>query len=310
MTGVGKKQKTDIEGMKQNMIQYALPDFTEKLAFNLMFARMMRNAPELFFDDIRIDSLYGCFPDCIMNGGRIISGERASYDRISETFDAIEKEGLSIRITFTNMLVRPEHFEDEYANDILRAAHGRDAKVIIWSNELGKYISNRYGLGLILSTTHELNGVDELNKMLERYEMVVLNYNHNKDDAFLKQISNPTKLEVMANEMCRPNCTTRYTHYLEDSRSQMERIPTSFQCPGGCEGINFTTRTSLSPTILGNDDIRRLNETYGISHFKLTGRNAGFLWCSVVYLFYLVRPEYHKVMAKIIQKQINDSGLS
>ena len=161
------------------MICYALPDFTTWLPLNLTVAGMMRTAPEMFLEDVRAECIYGCFPDCIMNGGRVIPGERAGYDQIARTFDAIEKEGLGIRITFTNMLVRPEHFEDEYANDILRAASGRNARVIVWSDELGEYISGRYKLGLILSTTRELNGVEELNAMLGRYDLVVLDYNHN-----------------------------------------------------------------------------------------------------------------------------------
>ena len=286
----------------RHMIRYALPDFTARLSFNLMFARMMHTAPELFFDDIKAECVYGCFPDCIMNGGRVIPGERASYDQISETFDAIEKEGLGIRITFTNMLIRPEHFDDEYANTILKAARGRNAKVIVNSDELGEYISNRYHLGLILSTTRELSGAEELNMMLDRYEMAVLNYNHNKDDAFLKQVSHPDRLEVMVNEPCKPGCTTRQQHYLEDSRSQMEHRRESFNCPGGCEKAGYTMRTATSPTILGNDDIRRLNKTYGIEHYKIVGRRLSVSRSSEAYLYYFVRPEYRSTMAKIIQR--------
>lgn len=285
------------------MIQYALPDFTRRISINLMIARMMHTAPEMFYDDIKIDCLYGCFPDCAMNGGRLIKGDRYSYDKIVETFDAIENEGLGIRLTFTNMLLKAENFKDKYANDILKAAQGRNAKVIVWSDELGKYISDHYHLELILSTTRKLEGIEELNKMLDRYNMVVLDYNHNKNDAFLSKVKTPSRLELIANEMCRPNCMSRYRHYEEDSRRQLEHTPASFHCPGGCEGIDYTTRTKESPTILGNDDVRRLYKTYGISHYKITGRNATDLWLFVTYLYYLVRPEYRTVMAKIIQKQ-------
>lgn len=75
--------------------------------------------------------------------GRTITGTPYSYDQINETFDQIEKEGLSIRLTFTNMLIKPEQFEDEYSNMILKAAQGRDAWVIVYSDELGDYIFSR-----------------------------------------------------------------------------------------------------------------------------------------------------------------------
>lgn len=285
------------------MILFALPDFTSMLSYNLMFARMMQTAPELFHDDVKADCIYGCFPDCIMNGGRLTPGERASYEQISRTFDAIEEEGLGIRITFTNMLVRPEHFEDEYANTILRAARGRNAKVIVWSDELGEYISGRYNLGLILSTTRELNGAGELNEMLSRYDMAVLEYNHNKDDAFLQQVAFPEKLEVMANELCKPGCKVRQQHYLVVSRNQMEHSSVDFQCPGNYQmPPGFAILAASSPTILGNEDIRRLHKTYGISHFKLIGRKYDIQFFAESYLYYLVRPEYRNVMAKIIRK--------
>lgn len=274
------------------------------LSYNLMFSGMMQTAPEMFFDDVKADCIYGCFPDCIMNGGRMIPGERAGYEQIVRTFDAIEEKGMGIRITFTNMLVRPEHFEDEYANTILRAARGRNVKVIVWSDELGEYISSRYNLGLILSTTRELNGATELNEMLRRYDMVVLDYNHNKDDTFLQQVTCTDKLEVMPNELCKPGCKVRQQHYLAESRSQMEKTPCSFICPDRYEGLGYTTRTATSPTILGNEDIRRLNETYGISHFKLVGRKYNIRFFLEAYLYYLVRPEYRGVMAKIVQKHI------
>lgn len=283
------------------MIRYALPDFTVRLPFNLMFAEMMRTTPELFFEDVRAECMYGCFPDCIMNGGRVVSGERAGYDRISETFDAIEKAGLGIRITFTNMMVRPEHFEDEYANTILRAASGRNARVIVWSDELGEYISGRYHLGLILSTSRALSGVEELNAMLGRYDMVVLDYNHNKDDAFLRQVSDPARLEVMVNELCKPGCAYRQEHYREDSIRQMEHTESAYLCHGGFEVPGFTARTAESPTILGNNDVRRLNSTYGISHFKLVGRTSSMGNYSESYLYYLVRPEYRNLVMKIIR---------
>ncbi len=286
------------------MILYALPDFTVMLSWNLTFAGMMREAPEMFFSDVKSDCLYGCFPGCIMNGGRMLSGGRASYEQISKTFDAIEEAGLGIRITFTNMLVRPEHFEDEYANTILRAARGRNARIIVWSDELGEYISGRYNLGLILSTTRELKGTDELNEMLRRYDMAVLDYNHNKDDAFLQQIACPEKLEVLANEMCAPGCKVRQQHYLAESRSQMERKPVSFTCPGQYEMAGFTTQAVSSPTILSNEDIRRLHKIYGISHFKLVGRKNDARFFYETYLYYLVRPEYRSVMAKIVQKHL------
>ena len=287
-----------------HMIKYALPELTNKLPFNLEFVRMMRSAPELFYDDIEIGSIYGNFPGCIMNGGRSYTGKPFDEKTVNETMDRISDEGVAIRLTFTNMLVRPEHFTDAYSNMILRAAREHNGQVIVNSEELAEYISDRYHLPLILSTTHELGSVEELNSMLERYSLVVLDYNHNKDDEYLRKVSDPSRLEVMPNELCEPGCPVRQKHYEHLSRCDMENRPEPFICPQKREGKGFTSRTEQSPTLLSNRDIRRLNETYGISQFKIVGRQEDVSMTMESYLYYLVRPEYHTVVSKVAGKRI------
>ena len=287
------------------MIRYLLPGFTAHLKFNLIIAGMKKTTPELFYDDITFDSMYGNFPGCIMNGGRRTIGERYTYDQIADTFDRIENEGLGICLTFTNTLVKPEHFEDEYSNTILRAAQGRNARAIVYSDELGDYISGRYHLKLVLSTSRPLKDADELNTMLDRYDMVVLDYNHNKDDEFLKQIRDPARLEVMPNELCRPNCPTRQIHYECESYSQMNSIQPFFFCPQKCASSGFTMQTDSSPHLLSNSDIRRLNTVYGISYFKIVGRLLAKGLLMESYAYYFAKSEYRSVLMKIMKSKID-----
>lgn len=285
------------------MIRFLLPDFITHLHLNLAIPQMIRTIPELFREDIAIDSMYGNFPNCIMNGGRVIQGTSYSYDEIQETFDQIEQEGLGIRLTFTNMLIKPEQFEDEYSNMILKAAQGRNASVIVYSDELGDYISGKYHLKRVLSTTRALSGVEELNAMLDRYDMVVLDYNHNKDDNFLKQVRDPARLEVMPNEFCRPNCPTRQIHYECDSYSQLEQIPAFFTCPQKCSSCGFTMKTNDSPHLLSNEDIRRLNAVYGISYFKIVGRKLAIGLTLEAYAYYFAKTEYRSAVMKILKSK-------
>ena len=286
------------------MIRYALPDMSKRLSLNLMFAEMARTAPELFLEDIRLDSVYGNFPGCIMNGGRLISGERYSEKQINGTFDRIAEAGMIPRLTFTNLLVGPEHFGDAYANTILKAGKARNAEVIVYSDELADYITEHYGMKLILSTSRPLDGVEELNRMLDRYSMVVLDYMHNKDDAFLRQVSDPTRLEVMPNELCKPDCPLRRAHYEAVSRLQLDSTAPDFACGGETEKWDYSGRTAQSRTILGNDDVRRLNSTYGIEHFKIVGRNGPLNYYTESYLYYLIRPEFHGTVYKIMKNKI------
>ncbi len=288
------------------MIEYSLPGFTTRLSYNLMVVDAMRQSPELFFDDISISGFYDCFPGCIMNGGRHISGSQYTYDEMADTFDQINNAGMTARLTFTNMLIQPEHFNDDYANMILKAAQGRNVEIVVYSDELGDYISGKYHLKLILSTTRQLNSVEELNRMLNRYDMVVLDYNHNKDDAFLEKVSDPARLIVMPNELCILNCPYRQRHYESHSLDQLNHvtIPT-FDCMNANK--NGLGPLSDQPNaILNNDDIRRLNSTYGITHFKIVGRTAVPKKSIDTYLYYLVRPEYRSAMRKILQKKLKE----
>ena len=286
------------------MVQYSLPDFTWHLQFNLTLSRLKRTAPEMFFDDIRINSIYGCFPGCNMNGGRFVLGNRFSYDQMAETFDAIAEEGMVARLTFTNMLVRPEQFEDEYFNTILKAAQGRNAEVIIYLDELNEYISGRYRFKRILSTTRALSGVDELNAMLARYDMVVLDYNHNKDDEFLKKVTDPTRLEVMPNETCQPNCPIRQQHYIHNSQCQLDSENRPFKCSKDYASSRFTVPPEDSPTLLTNDWVRRLYQTYGIFNYKIVGRSLSVKDNLNAYMYYLIRPEYRSVARVILKGKI------
>ena len=285
------------------MILFALPDLTNRLSLNLALVRMMRSAPEMFHDDIAISSIYGNFPGCIMNGGRSYAGEPFSEKMIHETLNRIAGEGITARLTFTNMLVKPEHFYDTYSNTILKAASEHNVQVIVNSDALADYISSQYHLPLILSTTRVISSVEELNSMLERYSMVVLDYNHNKDDAYLKKVSDPCRLEVMPNELCEPGCPVRQQHYEHLSRCDLENKPSPFICPQEREKEGFTARTASSPTLLSNEDIRRLNAIYGIRQFKIVGRQESLATTMESYLYYLVCPEYHGAMIRIIKNQ-------
>lgn len=286
------------------MIQYSLPDITWHLPFNLALSGLQHTAPELFFEDVEIGSLYGCFPGCIMNGGRYFIGRKQTYDQIAGTFDRIGEAGLITRLTFTNMLIRPEQFEDEYCNLILKAAQGRNVEVIVYLDELDDYISSRYSFRRTLSTTRALSGVDELNAMLDRYDMVVLDYNHNKDDEFLKKVNDPARLEVMPNETCQPNCPLRQQHYIHNSRCQLDNVELPFSCAKEHKVNRFTSPQADSPTLLDNDSVRRLYHTYGIRNYKIVGRSLPVAETLNSYFYYLIRSEYRSVVQRLLKDKI------
>lgn len=274
------------------MIDFTLPDFTVGLRRNLVFAQLKQDCPQFFFDDVRIHSVYGCFPSCVLNGGRTFVRDPFTSAQMEETFAALDAARLQARLTFTNMLAGEKHLADPYFNEILDRGAEHGAGAIVYSNLVASYIRARHPqMEITLSTTREILDVAELNAQLKRYDLVVLNYNKNKDREFLDAVEQPEKLEVMANELCNPGCPHRNEHYLHNSRDQLEGRLTEFR---RCDlsGKDFWKLAPTSPTILTNDDVRALHARYGVPRFKLVGRGVAGDVNLESYLHYLVRPEH------------------
>ena len=281
------------------MIRYALPDFTLGLRRNLVFCSLMKSSPELFLPDVRIDSVYGCFPGCVANGGRaLVMAERYTAAQMDATFSALEDMGVKARLTFTNMLLTPEHLADAYLNEVLSVALAHDVEFIVHSDLVGEWVRaacERAGRACVrvLSTTRELATPGAVNEALARYDLVVLNYNRNKDFAFLGQVGHPERLEVMPNELCNPGCPHRAEHYRHNSADQLAGRLTEFRrC--NLAGVDFYAHAEESPTIMTNEDVRALNRRFGVEYFKLVGRGVDSGVTLEAYLRYLVRPEHRE----------------
>lgn len=290
--------------MAGSPIDYTLPDFTVGLKRNLVFAQLMRDCPQFFFDDVRIQSVYGCFPGCIVNGGRAFVREPYSARQIEATFEALNGQGIAARLTFTNMLVEERHLEDPYFNLILDAAADHGAGVIVYSDLVDAYVRARHPrMERTLSTTREILDAAELNRALGAFDLVVLNYNKNKDLTFLDQVEHPERLEVMANELCNPGCPHRNEHYLHNSRDQLAGTVTEFRrCDLG--GKDFFKLAPTSPTILTNDDVRTLHGRYGVPRFKIVGRGVAPDVNLESYLYYLVRPEHRAGLREALRSMV------
>lgn len=290
--------------MAGSPIDYTLPDFTVGLKRNLVFAQLMRDCPQFFFDDVRIQSVYGCFPGCIVNGGRAFVREPYSARQIEATFEALDGQGIAARLTFTNMLVEERHLEDPYFNLILDTAADHGAGVIVYSDLVDAYVRARHPrMERTLSTTREILDAAELNRALGAFDLVVLNYNKNKDLPFLDQVEHPERLEVMANELCNPGCPHRNEHYLHNSRDQLAGTVTEFR---RCDlsGKDFFKLAPTSPTILTNDDVRTLHGRYGVPRFKIVGRGVAPDVNLKSYLYYLVRPEHRAGLREALRSMV------
>ena len=129
--------------------------------------------------------------------------------------------------------------------------------------------------------------------------MLDLNYNFNKDLGFISRIAHPERLEVIVNELCAPNCPIRQQHYEYESRLQLDgkAAPLDGECkrPRG----DFADLIG-GPVVFSKEEIARLRADYGVRYFKIAGRSRKSERLLGVLLYYLVKPEYHEDVRRMI----------
>lgn len=281
-------------------MNYTLPDFTVGLGLNLFFIRLLAQRPDWFQSGVRIDSVYGCFPACNLNGGRAFLRERASVGQMDETFALLAEHGVKARLTLTNMLVTEADLHDEYANAMLAAAARYGGEAIVYADLVADYVREHYDMRCVLSTTRPLADVAELNRMTKHYDWVVLDYNHHKDPAFLEAIEDPGKVEVMVNEFCVAGCPHRHEHYLRNSEDQMSGQMRPFECVA--KRADFFHHEPGHPVIFTNDEARDLHNRYGINAFKILGRGVPFATVLEAYTYYLIQPSYREHVKHLVMR--------
>ena len=281
-------------------LNYALPDFTAGLQMNLSLIESWRNDPAMFRDGVRFDSVYDCFPRCRANGGRHFLGKPYTPFWMHVTFAALNDAGVKARLTFTNMFIDSyELSDDAYIREILDVANHYDVEIIVYSDDVADYLRQNYPFKLVLSTTREITDVEALNDALERFDYVVLNYNLNKDYDFIAQVAHPERLEVMVNELCAPNCPVRWQHYEHESRDQLNGESTRFR--EECRRPKADLADLFSgPVVLSNEEVDRLRADYGVRNFKIVGRNRKREKLVDVLLYYLVKPEHHADVRRML----------
>ena len=86
------------------MVSYTLPGMTEFPDLNLLFLSFYRDARDIFFDDVAIESVYVGFPGSPLCGGRNNLGEAISLGDVEKCLARYRNLGVACNVTFTNQL--------------------------------------------------------------------------------------------------------------------------------------------------------------------------------------------------------------
>lgn len=288
---------------KQNNqdIIFHLPGiFNYSVAYKELLPLLQRR-PEILRKNVKIGSIYGS-PNCIWNGGRAIYNFYTK-ELLIQIKKFMEELNIPVRFTFTNCLIEEKHLLDTYGNLILDVFNNGKNEIICNSEILENYIRDKYGdrYKYISSTTKRLTSKKEQSEELrkDQYHLVVLDYDHNKDFVYLKNLDNKHKCEILCNPVCQPNCERRLDHYQSISRCQLDFSEYNYVCHDSEKSFWMSQSNS---NFISVKDINTVYMPMGFNNFKLEGRTASPLsWIEII-LYYLIRDDYKLEVREFLQK--------
>ena len=281
-------------------VHYHLPGLFEFYEFYKVFLPLYREHRNWFYDWCDIASIYGAPEGSLWGGGRTSLGNADACDVRA----LMDEYSISVRLTFSNSLLKEEHLSDKKCNELCRIFEKAriPSGVIVHSDLLLEYLKEKYpDLYLISSTTKVLTDFDDFCAELNRpdFNYIVPDFRLNKSFDQLASLTQEEKdkVEFLCNECCDINCTSRKACYENVSRKNLattgEEIP-DYKCssPEGQGGYKFS-KTMKNPTFISTQDIQQTYLPMGFTNFKLEGRGLGSAILLEFILYYMTKPEHH-----------------
>ena len=272
-----------------------LPGLFEFYELYRVFLPLYREHREYFYDWCDIGSIYGAPADCVWGGGRVGFGDSSPYDVLA----LMKDYGISVRLTFSNSLLREEHLSDKTCNHLCSLFQEQGGSgVIVHSDLLLNYLKEHYpNLYFVSSTTKVLTDLrqflEEVNR--EEFRYVVPDFRLNKAFDKLSALTQgqKDKVEFLCNECCWFGCKDRKACYENVSRKNLGESCPDYPCaaPDGKEDYRFS-RAMTNPGFIGIMDIQNVYLPMGFSNFKIEGRGLGSALILEFLLYYMTKPEY------------------
>jgi hypothetical protein len=180
--------------------------------------------PEWFREELKITSVFDCFPGLIWGGGRPLFGS-VSLDEAVDRVGFFNQRGIGVYFTFTNSLLTAEHLEDEPGNKVLQMFENPLNGIVVNSELLEKHIRRTCPLyKIIFSITKVEYDKNKLLDATSNYDLVVIPPEYNHDREFLRTLPSE-KIELSFMESCQPFCPDRLNHYVYSSKVILGLIP-------------------------------------------------------------------------------------
>ena len=292
------------------MINYYIPDFVNKFNINIALLELINTKPEMFYDDFKIGAVFGNFPNCIWNGGRVWDGR---FFRAEEQLVIAEKfnyYGVPLRLTMTNHLVEEKDLNDRYANYIMKNLDNGINQVTVASPLLEEYIRSEYPNYKIIKSVISAN--EEYYNDDEKYFCSVLKRSKNSDIEYLKSIKNKEKIELLVADFCVDSCSVSNDHYTDLAKIALYEDNCEQCLNGNCRiipnsDVDYTFKRFLKAKDgITRNKIKNIYEPMGFEHFKIAGRGFDIMPI-FYYAHYMVKPEYcFDFLYRIINESYED----
>lgn len=262
--------------------------------------------------NLNIKYVFGSF-NTKWNSGRTVYGGNPDVVICKQAIDLYNSLGISTRFTFSNHLLQEKDLEDPICNAALEymnqknQGEGFENGVIVVSDLLTSYIRKNYPFIKItsslyksgLETNFETDTCDYYNRLMDIYDMVVIDTNKVKDHniSFLEGIKDKNKAEFIANNHCARHCKNVGKHDEAVARAQLaisagDKIRELYWQSKIDKYMEICNKKYLADPentllCLTNDEMEMLIDM-GYTHFKLQGRAASkeeFFEDVAIYLF-------------------------
>ena len=261
--------------------EYSLSGFYEKINVLSSLLKVVDLAPYMFRKDVKIESVFGSFPNVIWNGARMTLDLPIPKTTMSEIIDFYNSKGIGICFTYNNSQLEKKHMGDYLANMTLELAYNKMNSVIVNNSVLEKHIKTNFpDLKLIGSCTAANWDKNWLKQRAKEVDLLVLPPEYNTDYELIKEIG-VEKVRILITESCRKFCPQKRWHYDNTAKAilefDMQKDKYGYdQCTVFKDG-NLTEWGNDNPDkILHSLQIPGINKLsdIGVKHFKIPGRGG------------------------------------
>lgn len=282
-------------------VNFYLPDFYTFFNLNYNLCKLLNTHPEYFYN-IKIKSIYGCFPGQIWNGGRYIPLPKTDIDNIYNTIKSFNDIGVSIRFTYTNCLIDNTHLDNILCNTITLLGNNNLNEILCNNEILETYLRNTYkSYSYILSTTKGIIDNNDIEKLCEKYDLVIPDYKINNKFEILENIKDKSKIELLLNAYCSEDCIVRQIHYYRLSKYNLGYNDDN-ETALDCKRLSNFYEVLKSPLTIKVEDLYTKYYDMGFRHFKIEGRTESIADIVDSYVYYMVKTEYRDYIRNILLK--------